>query len=587
MSLPSKKSRKEEALELLESIRAELEDDAVDKVAEGLGQLSSLMSEWQRSLHVQAARNWLDTAFDEDVLAFDAGTAREHLQKWADASAEAAESPELIDYRKRIEARDKSKHEALFVRGVISHCDELLSQAQTMEISSEAPAPDFMLRQYYQKARAIAVAAQSEHEKNTDLGRLIQRVERLFQQKESAIAVYTMAIESQKYSNALHNLEQLPTDFLVPRFTTMENLSGEKRLSYQGMVELEKAREEISLQAQSWASSTAEKAIKTSQQYLEAHEPAEAVEELDLGENVEKFLNQEQKDALQVAKTNATSQLRNREKAEERATRALEILADEPLKAWDEYTAALGLFEWIDGLEEVKQAVLKTLRGRLKAMARDADLAFHEQRDMARVRQICQRAKSSYAGKDASLDEQLAKFDEYEEMVKSYEEYLVTGGEILEKVKAFIWEDAVAANDLLTQVESYPDFVLEAFPSLYELRVQVNQRLNAEQTYNQLYKALFNETMHEITQAIEHTKVAGEDFPDDKRFQTLAQWLQYHMAFLSGRMTAERGLAEQAMQLIAPVLNNPEHPDYDEAQKLRRSLETAAKKAEENEDEEV
>jgi hypothetical protein len=585
MSLPSKKSRKEEALELLESIRAELEEDALDKASEGLAQLSSLMTEWQRSLHLQAARQWLDTALDEELLAFDAATAREHLQKWADAASQGEDSPELASYRKRVEARDKAKHEALIVRGVISHCDELLAQAQSMETGDEAPAPDFMLRQYYQKARAIAVAAQSEHEKNTDLSRLVQRVERLFHQKESAIAVYTMAIESQKYSNALHNLEQLPEDFLVPRFTTMENLSGEKKLSYQGMVDLEKAREEISLQAQSWASSTAEKAIKTSEQYLEAHEPAEAVEELDLGENVEKFLSIELKEELQTAKSNATTQLRNREKAEERASRALEILADEPLKAWDEYAAANSLYQWIDGLEEVKQAVLKALRGRLKAMLRDADAAFHEQRDMARVRQICQRAKSSYTGKDPSLAEQLAKFDEYEEMIKTYEEYLVTGGETLERVKTLIWEDAVAANDLLSQVESYPDFVSQAFPNLYELRAQVNQRLNAEQTYNQLYKALFNETMPEITQAIERTKIAGEDFPDDSRFPTLAQWLQYHMAFLSGRSTAERGMAEQAIQLIAPVLNTREHPDYEEAQKLRRSLET--KQAAESEDEEV
>jgi hypothetical protein len=304
-----------------------------------------------------------------------------------------------------------------------------------------------------------------------------------------------------------------------------------------------------------------------------------------LGENVEKFLSIELKEDLQAAKSNATTQLRNREKAEERASRALEILADEPLKAWDEYAAANNLYQWIDGLEEVKQAVLKALRGRLKAMLRDADAAFHEQRDMARVRQICQRAKSSYTGKDPSLAEQLAKFDEYEEMIKTYEAYLVTGGETLERVKTLIWEDAVAANDLLSQVESYPDFVSQAFPNLYELRAQVNQRLNAEQTYNQLYKALFNETLPEITQAIERTKIAGEDFPDDSRFPTLAQWLQYHMAFLSGRGTAERGMAEQAIQLIAPVLNTPEHPDYEEAQKLRRSLES--KKAAEVEDEEV
>lgn len=575
MSLPSKKPRKEEALELLDSLRAEIEEDDLQKASEILGQFSSLMSDWQRSLNIQAARHWLDTAFEDDVLAFDAATAREHLQKWADTLSE--ESPELEDYRKRVESRDKAKHEALFVRGVISHCDELLTQAQSMEVGSDAPAPDFMLRQYYQKARAIALAAQAEHEKNTDLGRLLQRVERLHQQKESAAAVYTMALESQKFSNALHNLEQLPTDFLVPRFTSLESISGEKKLSYQGMVDLGKARDEISSQAQTWAANTAEKAIKTSQQYLEAHEPAEALEELDLGENVEKFLNLEQKEALQAAKSNATTALRNREKAEERATRALEILADEPLKAWDEYTGALALYQWIDGLEDVKQAVLKAMRGRLKAMAREADVAFHEQRDMARVRQICQRAKSSYAGKDASLTENLAAFDEYEEMVKSYEEYLATGSETLEKVKALIWEDAVAANDLLSQVESYPDFVLQAFGNLYDLRVQVNQRLNADQTYNQLYKALFNETMPEITQAIERTKIAGDDFADDERFHTLAQWLQYHMAFIMGRSAAEQGKLEQALQLIAAVLNSPKHPDYEAAQKLRRELE--AKKA--------
>lgn len=567
-------SRKDIALNLLDQLRTALENDAVKDATEHLEQLQTHIADWQRSETLREARNWLNTALQADLLTFDSGRAKTFLEQWSDAT-DGEESLELNDYRERVEARAKQKNEALLIRGVVSHSGEIIEQAKTLEVSAEPPAPDFMMRQYYDKVRDLVLSAQADYEKNTELEQLVQRIERLHSNKQTAMAIYPMALESQKYSNALNNLEQLPVEFIVPRFTATENVDETIRLHYQTMVTIGSARDEITTLARNWASQLATNAIATAQRYLDAHEPQEAVEELDLGDNVEKFLLAEQKTTLEQAKSEATTQLRNREKAEERASKSLELVQSDVLGAWDEYVGAYQLYQWADGVDEARQATLKAMRSRLKAMAHDADMAFHEARDMNKVQDICTYAKTHFADKDASLTELLQQFDEFEEMIRSYQEYITAGNDIIARVKATIWEDAVAANDFLTQIESYPDFVLQAFDELYDLRVQVNQRLNADQTYNQLYTALFNETLPEITQAIERTNVASGEFANDDRFQRLEKWLKYHMAFVTAVPQFERGAYEQVIQLIAPVLNHPQHPDYDDAIKMNQAIQTA------------
>lgn len=568
-------SRKDLALNLLDEIKIEIENDEINNAALQLAQLTGHISEWQNSENLKNARTWLDSAFESDLLSFDATIARDYLQKWQGASDSEEENPELADYRKRVESRARQKNEALLIRGVISHSNEIIEEAKTLEIGAEPPAPTFMMRQYYDKVQGIVLAAQADYEKNPELVQLVQRVERLHDNKETASSIFSMALESQKYSNALNNLEQLPGEFLVPRFTATEDVSGEKRLTYQGMVQIPIAREEITTQAKTWATKVVSEAMATAQRYLDAHEPQESVDELQTGENVEKFLEAEQKAQLDEAKTLATTQLRNREKAEERAEKALEIAKTDAVMAWDEYVAGFQLYQWADGLDEARQATLKEMRSNLKAMAQEADVTFHEARNMDAVREICNRAKAHFSNKDESLNELLQQFDEFEDMIESYREYITAGNEIISRVKETIWDDAVAANDFLTQIESYPDFVLQAFDELYDLRVQVNQRLNADQTYNQLYKALFNETMPEITEAIEHTNVASGEFIGDERFPRLELWLKYHMAFISAAPHFKRGSYEQVLQLIAPVLNQPQHPDYEVAIKMSQTIQTA------------
>ena len=142
MTVPSPLSRKDRALQLLEQIQAEIEDEQLDKAVEQLYQLSEHFSEWQRSEHIQAARAWLEIALADDLLTFDAGAAQEHLKKWGSASESAEENPELAQYREQVAARINEKNAALLIRGVISHCDELLEEAKSLQTGTEPPAPD-------------------------------------------------------------------------------------------------------------------------------------------------------------------------------------------------------------------------------------------------------------------------------------------------------------------------------------------------------------------------------------------------------------------------------------------------------------
>jgi ASC-1-like (ASCH) protein/translation initiation factor 2B subunit (eIF-2B alpha/beta/delta family) len=572
MTVPIPLTRKDSALQLLDQIRAELENDELDNAVTQLAQLSTHLADWRRSEVIMAAREWLDDAFHDDVLAFDGTTAEDYLEKWADALQADTPHPELDNYTERVRKRISEKNDALQIRGAISYCNELLEAADKLEKAIDPPKPDFVMQQYYRKARGVALTAQSSFAGNVEIERLVQRVERIHNHKETASHIYAMALEGLKYSNALNNLDQLPDDLLVPHYIATTIDTDETKLTYNGMVTKSHARDEIQRLGRTWAASTLQKAIQQSQQYLDAHEPQEAVEALDLGDNVAKFLEETQRSELQSATAKAASDLRNREKAEERAKKAVELASEDAVRAWDEYANAYHTYQWIEKIEETRQIVVKALRGQMKGMLKEADAAFHDARDMVRVRQIAQRAKAQYANKDAALDELLKQFTEFEDMVQRYEEFYQMAKETLAKVRSLINHDAHEANELLSQVETYPPFVLEAFEDVYDLRQKVNQRLNADHSYSQLYPSLFVESAAAVMETIEKTRIAADDYADDGRFKLLVQGLQYHMAFLNAKQQAVSGSIEQALALLTPVLNSAEHPDNEAARKLYQQL---------------
>ncbi len=94
-------------------------------------------------------------------------------------------------------------------------------------------------------------------------------------------------------------------------------------------------------------------------------------------------------------------------------------------------------------------------------------------------------------------------------------------------------------------------------------------------TYNEPYQSLFSENLPDITEALEKVNIAGNEFKNDDRFPKLETWLSYHMAFVTAQTQLEQGAPEKALQLIAPVLNHPKHPDYDAARKMSDIIQTA------------
>jgi hypothetical protein len=569
---PISPSRKDRALQLLDQIRTELETESLQNAVLQADLLAQHLQDWQKMQHIQAARAWLDEALQSELLAFNADAARQHLAKW-EQSVEA-NHPELAQYRQRVEKHIAQKAATLQIRGVIAHCEELFTKAKELELGKEPPHPDFVLSQYYAKAVDIVLAAQAEHKNHAELDGLQQKTQRLYDNKEAATAVYEMALEQKKYTSALHNLSNLPADFLVPRFTSTEDSLGNIRLIFQGMIPLTEARTEIETLARAYAAASTQQAIMTAITYLDAHTPQQAVETLELSENITRFLDVDLKTQLAQLQQQAKTDLHNQTTAEQQLEEANRLITENPLKAWDVYAQAYQTYQWVNGMRTTRQNILKALQTQLSEQIQSAEELF-QQRQIQQVRQMAQQAAANYGNKDAALDTLLEKFAELNDMTNRYEEYVSTATNILNQVKELLWQDAAGANELLSQVESYPEIVLESFPDLYDIRLKVNQRLNADQIYGQVYGLMFSQNLDDIRQGISQANDAMTEFVDDGRFQNLAKGLQLHAAFLAAQQQYTAGQPDKALQLLAPIVAAAGHPDYAAAIELANIIRNA------------
>jgi hypothetical protein len=568
----------------MDQLRAALENDNLSGAMHQVKQLTEHMQSWERTERIAEARRMLDSVLQEDVLAFDGTAANQQLERWASATEGDEEPPELQRYRQRIQERIQERQRELQIAGVQARSESLVTQANELERSQQAPHPNFLMEQYYQKALNIVLTAQAEYPDHTALEQLAQRMERVQQQKESAMVLYELALLNDKYSNALHNLEQIPADALIPRFALLDDASGERNLNYQGMVAVPNAKSEITALARRWAAATLQKKLQDAEQHLHLHNPQEAVNLLDVSQNVSQFLDEEQRGQLQAAKTRAAEQLRNLERAQELLANAEKLVESDALQAWDQLAQAEQIYRWVDDLPQVREAIVGALRDQLQDTLNEMDRIFQDDRDMATVRQMARQAQQQYANKDESLEPILERIADYDAMAQEYEQYVENGHGILREVQAVMHDDAVAANELLSQLEAFPEFVLEAFDNIYTLRTRINQRLNADQAYSRLYPALFAEDSAEVAQAVEETREVGQEFAEDGRFPALVQALQYHQAFLAAQQQFVNGAPEQALQLLTPVLNAPNHPDAKRAQALQQQILQSRSDPEEDEE---
>ncbi|MCA9915530.1 MAG: hypothetical protein KC496_19385, partial [Anaerolineae bacterium] len=353
MSVPPT-SQKSTALTLLDQIRTALEENDISEAMQQVQQLAEHIESWERSQRVIQARQALDSALQEDVLAFDGTAAQQQLERWTSAVESDEEPPELQRYRQRIHERIRERQRELQIAGVQARTEALLVQANELERSQQPPHPNFLMEQYYQKALNIVLTAQAEYPDHAIIEQLSQRVDRVQQQKESAMVLYELALLHDKYSNAMHNLEQIPTDSLIPRFALLDDATGQRSLSYQGMVAIPNAKSEITSLARRWAAGTLQRKLQEAEHHLSLHNPQQAVDLLDVGQNVTQFLDEAQQAELQNARTNAAAQLRNLERAQENLATAERLMENDPLRAWEQFTQAQQTYQWIEELPRVR-----------------------------------------------------------------------------------------------------------------------------------------------------------------------------------------------------------------------------------------
>lgn len=564
------RSHRESALDVIERLRNAVDQQQITDAVEQLTALQTIVQNWQRTVVIAGAKAWLDTALQEDLLLFNTGEAERYLSQWeaVSATAQHGEDFDLGRYKRRVEERAGQKQAALYVHGVTTYCESLLTRATELERGDAPPHPDFVLTNYYNKAYAIAEAARVEHADSPELGVLTQKTERLQSQKMTTAKLYGSALTKQAYTEVLYELNQLPAEILIPRFA---NEAGVNAPSFVGMVSVSQARRELLSLAQEWATGRATVLIQTAQLHLDAHNPQAALDSLE-ARDITPYLKDEQRTQLETVRKTAEESLFQRNQAQEQSQHALKIASANPLEAWDAYAQAYNFFQWLPELTEVRRQVVAALDTQIDQIIAKTDQAFYD-REMNQVRQLSQNTTRLYGGKDSGLDIKLERFKELEDMTRQYDEYLTNAEQTYEQVKSLLYEDAVAANDLLTQLESYPDLVLLSFPDLGELREIVNRRLSANQMYGQLYGQVYAEELDLVSEAVEMATTAVEDYPDDGRFRPLIDALTLHRDFIVIQSVYRAGQPLSSAQLtrlgrIAVI----DHPDRGDAQRLLDEL---------------
>jgi hypothetical protein len=560
-------SRRETALEHLRATQTAIESE---QVADALKHAQRLQAEWARAAQILAARAWLDESLAGELLAFNSERARQQLEAWRGALDEDASAAEVDAYAARVQDYTRRKQEMIHVRGVVSHCDELLQKADELEKSSNPPNPQFVIENYYAKVDSIAAAARDEIAGSPELDVLQRKAEQTHNRKRTAARIYPAALEDDKYTDALTQLDALPASMLIPRFVAISD-SGERRTTFSNMVSQTEARIEIRERAQAWVEREAAFVIQAAQEALDAHDPETAVANLEESEHLHALLASDTLMRLNDIRQRATTTLRSKQKAAELLQQAAALAPENDIAAWEMLTQAQMLYEWLDKLSATHEIIVSAMRKKLSRMVKQADAAFQE-RDMERVNEIHREAQTNYTSKDDALSEYLERLSELHRMTQQYAEYLETANALYQQVREGMWKDAVAANDILTQLENYPDIVLAAFPDLYEIRQQVNERLSANTRYGELYRVLFVEDMAAARDGVEQTREAAEEFSTDNRFAMLRDALNLHLYFLNARQQFHSGQRDDAIEALHAVAVANGHPDQPKAKKLLESI---------------
>ncbi|GAB4509778.1 MAG: hypothetical protein OHK0046_05390 [Anaerolineae bacterium] len=549
---------RDRALTTLDRIRAALADSDLQVALAEIDRLQAHLADWKRD----DARHWLDAALRGELLLFNAEEARKRLTQWASSTAGETENREIALYQERVAERDRQRQMELQVQGVVAHCEALWQEASALERRNPPPHPDFLVTNYFTKAHDVATVACAEHPENARLDMLLQRAQHIQREKVQANKVYRMAMEDDRYEDAINMMSQFETIILIPRYRVADESSTEIT-TFDRMVPLAEAQAEVDRLARAWAAHRVRYIQEAVENHLEQYRPQAAVELIAERERLERFLVEADRMTLRELESRASNDLRLMEQAERRARQALQIMDENPAGAWDVYSEAYHLYPGAPHLVDTRAAIVERLAMRLEREIMQAEDDFNHKR-MSRVTQAYAGAASVYSGKDSRLDELLEHFAGIEQQARTYEEYLRNAFELFERTRQLVERDVVAAGEALNALEDYPDVILEELPGMADLRALVRYRLNIELIYNQLYKLLYSRNLPEVERGIEQTR----QYENEQRLRGIGHSLNLHRFFLMAQQHYAVGQRQEALTLLDQIALRSEHPDYDDARRL-------------------
>ncbi|GAB4339081.1 MAG: hypothetical protein Kow00117_20220 [Phototrophicales bacterium] len=335
------------------------------------------------------------------------------------------------------------------------------------------------------------------------------------------------------------------------------------------MVTIDVAQKELEALGRQWANSRVGTLLQHIHDHLTGFRPQEALKLLRGRKRIERFTETPIRDKLLQLEAQAESDLERLERAEQQAQRALRLMQENPLGAWEMYAEAQTTYAGAPSVVEARMMILSRLTNNLKAQIAEAEKAF-DAKQMRRIGEIYREARADYSDKAPELEALLSRLEEIDWQARTYLEYLDSASQLLEQLRLVVWEDVSAAGEMLNRLEEYPAIVLDELSGLSDIRATVRQRLNVEMIYNRLYQLMLSDSVEEVEQAIN----TAQDHADDPRFRQLIPMLEAHMTYLNAHLEYDLGQLKQALIMFEEVGAYEGHPDQPDANRFADEIRT-------------